>query len=87
MWRDIKKQVVSNPSCLRQDDNCRILRLFLENLDSDTEIITHHTSALQVGGKFPENKKEMIDTLQYGIDHYDEFSTELNNHRDQIRTL
>lgn len=72
---------------LNEKERMEELRLFLENLDSDTEIITHHTSALQVGGKFPENKKEMIDTLQYGIDHYDEFSTELNNHRDQIRTL
>lgn len=72
---------------LSEKERMEELRLFLENLDTDTEIITHHTSALQVGGKFPENKKEMIDTLQDGIDHYDELSTELNNHRKNLRSL
>jgi radical SAM superfamily enzyme YgiQ (UPF0313 family) len=72
---------------LNEKERMEELKLFLENLDTDTVIVTHHTSALQVGGKFPENKKEMIDTLQYAIDHYDELSNEMNYHRNNIRTL
>ena len=72
---------------LNEKQRMEELKLFLENLDTDTHIVTHHTSALQVGGKFPEKKKEMIDTLRYGIDNYDKLSTELTNHRNRIQTL
>lgn len=72
---------------LSEKERMEELKLFLENLDTDTEIVTHHTSALQVGGKFPKNKQKMIDTLQYGIELYDELSDKMNYHRNNIRTL
>lgn len=62
-------------------------KLFFENLNADTEIFMHHTSALQIGGKFLQNKKKMIDELQYAIENFDELSNELNYHRNNIKTL
>lgn len=61
------------------------LKTFIEHLDTDTYILTHHTSAVSIGGKFPEKKQEMLDSLQHVIEHFDE--EKYRNRRENKRTL
>lgn len=61
------------------------LKTFLEHLDTDTYILSHHTSTVYIEGKFPENKQEMLDSLQYAIDNFDEVKHQ--QHRNSRRTL
>jgi len=39
------------------------LKTFLEHLNTDTYILSHHTSTASIGGKFPENKEKMLNKL------------------------
>ena len=57
---------------LTEKQRMKELKLFLEELNVDTEIWTHHTSTMMIAGKFPEKKSEMLEQLQYGIDHMNE---------------
>lgn len=50
----------------------RELRLFLENLECDSMLITHHTHALNLNGPFLANKQESLRKLDYAIETYDE---------------
>jgi radical SAM superfamily enzyme YgiQ (UPF0313 family) len=61
------------------------LKTFLEHLDTDTYILSHHTSTVSIEGKFPENKQKMLDKLQYAIDNYDE--AKHKHHRNSTHTL
>lgn len=61
------------------------LKTFLEHLNTDTYILSHHTSTVAIGGKFPENKQKMLDQLQYAIDNYDE--AKHKHHRNSTHTL
>jgi len=61
------------------------LKTFLENLDIDTYILTHHTATVSIGGKFPENKQKTLDALQHVIDHFDE--EKYRQRRESKRTL
>ncbi len=70
---------------LKEKQRMKELKLFLETLDVDTEIWTHHTSTMMIEGKFPEKKQQMLEQLQYGIDHMDEI--ELENRRKHISVL
>lgn len=48
------------------------LRLFLEHLECDSHLITHHTNAMSLNGPFLQNKQRNIDKLSYSITHLDE---------------
>ena len=61
------------------------LKTFLENLECDVRLITHHTSTLNLSGKFLENKEKILQSLQYGIDNMDE--EKLSNIRKNKRNL
>ncbi|MBU3198385.1 radical SAM protein [Clostridium estertheticum] len=61
------------------------LKTFLEHLNTDTYILSHHTSTAYIEGKFPENKQKMLDKLQHAIDNYDE--AKHNHHRNSTHTL
>jgi radical SAM superfamily enzyme YgiQ (UPF0313 family) len=61
------------------------LKTFIEHLNTDTYILTHHTSTVAIGGKFPENKQKMLDQLQYAIDNYDE--AKHKHHRNSTHSL
>ncbi|AIF52926.1 radical SAM protein [Pelosinus sp. UFO1] len=61
------------------------LKTFIEHLNTDTFILSHHTSTVYIEGKFPENKQKMLDKLQYAIDNFDE--TKHEHHRNRTKTL
>lgn len=62
-------------------------RLFLENLDVNAEIVTHHTGAAHISGPFPENKQRMLEVLDSAIERYD-YEKEYREHRrNNIRSL
>lgn len=62
------------------------LKLFIENLDFDGRFITHHTFAMNLNNSnFKQNKQEMIESLQYGIDNLD--MGQLARIRDNKRSL
>ena len=61
------------------------LKLFLERLTCDCELNTHHTSSMNLSGPFLARKKEILDSLQYGIDHFD--MDKLTKIRNKKRTL
>jgi Fe-S oxidoreductase len=61
------------------------LKTFIEHLNTDTNLFTHHTSTVPIGGKFPENKQKMLEQLQYEIDNFDE--AKHNHHRNSTHTL
>ena len=61
------------------------LKTFLEHLNTDTYILSHHTSTVYIEGKFPENKQTMLDKIQHAIDTYDEAKHE--HHRNSTYTL
>ena len=48
------------------------LKIFLENLECDARLITHHTVAMNLSGNFLENKDHILKSLQYAIDNLDE---------------
>lgn len=72
---------------LTEKERMEELKCFLEHLDTETEIVTHHTSALQVAGPFPAQKQAMLDALQHAIDHYDDMEASMTHHRRTIRQL
>jgi len=48
------------------------LKTFIKNLTCEPKkFITHHTSSLNLTGPFLSRKHEMIEAIQYGIDHFD----------------
>lgn len=61
------------------------LKIFLENLECDAPLITHHTIAMNLSGNFLENKDKILKSLQYTIDNIDE--EKLTNFRNNKRTL
>lgn len=61
------------------------LKLFLEHLECDARLITHHTVAMNLSGNFLENKDQILNSLQYAIDHLDE--AQLSRIRNNKRTL
>lgn len=61
------------------------LKLFLERLTCDCELNTHHTSSMNLSGPFLARKKEILDSLHYGIDHFD--MDKLTKIRNKKRTL
>ena len=61
------------------------LKTFIEHLNTDTYILSHHTSTVYIEGKFPENKQKMLDTLQQAIDNFDE--NKYRQYRERTRTL
>ena len=48
------------------------LKIFLENLECDVRLITHHTININLSGKFLENKEKILKSLQNSIDNIDE---------------
>lgn len=61
------------------------LKTFLELLSCDCELNTHHTSSMNLTGPFLSRKKQLLESLQYGIDHFD--MEELARARQNKRTL
>lgn len=61
------------------------LKTFLELLSCDCELNTHHTSSMNLTGPFLSRKKQIMESLQYGIDHFD--MEELARARQNKRTL
>lgn len=61
------------------------LKTFLELLSCDCELNTHHTSSMNLTGPFLSRKKQILESLQYGIDHFD--MEELARARQNKRTL
>ena len=61
------------------------LKTFLEHLTCDCELNTHHTSSMNLSGPFLQRKKQILDALQFGIDHFD--MDELSRRRQNKRTL
>ncbi|WP_133013928.1 radical SAM protein [Clostridium cuniculi] len=61
------------------------LKTFIEHLNTDTYILSHHTSTVYLQGKFPENKQKMLDQLQYAIDNFDYVKHQ--QHRNSTHTL
>ncbi len=61
------------------------LKTFLELLSCDCELNTHHTSSMNLTGPFLSRKKQILESLQYGIDHFDK--EELARARQNKRTL
>lgn len=61
------------------------LKIFLENLECDARLITHHTVSMNLSGNFLENKEQILKSLQYAIDNLDE--EKLANIRNKKRTL
>lgn len=48
------------------------LKTFLEHLDFEGRLITHHTSSLNLNTmEFGKNKEKILESLQYGIDNLD----------------
>lgn len=61
------------------------LKIFLENLECDARLITHHTIAMNLSGNFLENKEKILKSLQYAMDNLDE--EKLSDIRNTKRTL
>ncbi|MDO5292274.1 MAG: radical SAM protein [bacterium] len=62
------------------------LRTFFEHLEIDTHLITHHTVATNLSGtNFQQNKKLILEKLNYEIDYIDE--EKLSWYRRLKRTL
>lgn len=61
------------------------LKTFLELLSCDCELNTHHTSSMNLTGPFLSRKKQILESLQYGIDHFD--MDEMARRRQSKRTL
>lgn len=48
------------------------LKTFLEHLDFEGRLITHHTSSMNLNTmEFGKNKEKILESLQYGIDNLD----------------
>ena len=63
------------------------LRLFLSILNIPCLLSAHHSSALRIGGRFPDRKVEMLAKLDKAIENYSELEDEMNWHRNNIRTM
>lgn len=63
------------------------LRLFLSVLNIPCLLSAHHSSALRIGGRFPERKSEMLAKLDKAIENYAELEDEMNWHRNHIQTM
>lgn len=61
------------------------LKIFLENLECNARLITHHTVAMNLSGNFLENKEQILKSLQYAINNLDE--EQLSRIRNNKRTL
>lgn len=61
------------------------LKTFLELLTCDCELNTHHTSSMNLSGPFLPRKQQIIEALQYGIEHFD--MDELTRVRQNKQTL
>jgi len=61
------------------------LKTFIEQLDTDTYIYVHYTTAVSLEGTFPENKQMMLNKLQYIINNFDEEI--YRKRREKIRTV
>ena len=61
------------------------LKDFLEALTCDCELNTHHTSSMNLSGPFLARKQQILEDLQYGLDHFD--MDELTNIRQNKQTL
>lgn len=72
---------------LTEKERMEELRLFLQHLHCNTRFDTHHSSALMVGGKLPEDKQKMIDRLTEAIDNYEDYEEEMTRHRATIPQL
>jgi hypothetical protein len=55
-------------------------RLFLENLDVNAEIVTHHTGAAHISGPF-------LEVLDSAIERYDDEKEYREHRRNNIRSL
>lgn len=63
------------------------LRLFLSILNIPCLLSAHHSTALRIGGRFPERKAEMLEKLDKAIENYAELEDRMNWHRNHIRTM
>lgn len=61
------------------------LKTFVELLTCDCEFNTHHTSSMNLSGPFLPRKQQILESLQYGIDHFD--MDEMARRRQGKRTL
>lgn len=61
------------------------LKIFLEKLECNARLITHHTIAINLSGNFLENKENILKSLQHLIDNLDE--EKLLNIRNNKKTL
>lgn len=61
------------------------LKTFVELLTCDCEFNTHHTSSMNLSGPFLPRKQQILESLQYGIDHFD--MDEMARRRQSKRTL
>jgi len=61
------------------------VKIFIEHLNIDTYIRSHHTSTVYIEGNFPENKQEILDKLQHAIDNFDEVKHQ--KHRNNTHSL
>ncbi len=57
---------------LDEKDRLVEMRIFLEHLTCDAQLITHHTFASNLSGSFLENKEKILKKLDYEIEHCDE---------------
>lgn len=48
------------------------IKVFLQNLDTQTHVSVNHTSPIFVEGDFPNDKKIILDKINYAIKHFDE---------------
>ncbi len=70
---------------LDERDRLIEMKLFLEHLTCDAQLITHHTFASNLSGSFLENKESILKKLDYEIAHCDE--AKLSRIRSMKRTL
>lgn len=69
IYNDMKSGVFNDLSELERTIE---FKTFIEHLETETFILSHHTATVSVGGNFPENKQKMLNQLQCAIDHFDE---------------
>ena len=56
----------------RRTQKCSDRHTFLELLTCDCELNTHHTSSMNLTGPdFLKRKPQILETLRYGIEHFD----------------
>lgn len=67
----------------REKELMEELKLFIENLEFDGRLITHHTSSMNLNTfDFERDKVRILESLQYGIDNYDmDYLTGIRNNK------